>query len=263
VSNKAIYKPKGKANEYSEWACNFYKGCSGMCSYCFNKKGITAKVLGGDIPILKSCFKDERDVKEIFIKELKINKTELQKYGLFFSFTSDFFDDTKELLIWAIETCLFNNIPVKVLTKQTYWINTNLLSYLKGCEKEIAFGFTLTGHDELEEGCATNLERIYKMKLLHDLGFITWTSIEPIVDFESSKRMIELTVNFCDLYKIGLMSGKKYDILESQNFVEWLNELEQSKIYLKESLQKLSKYTNEELDNYFVTKDYNIFNGRT
>ena len=30
-----IYKPKGKANEYSEWAMNHYKGCSHGCKYCF------------------------------------------------------------------------------------------------------------------------------------------------------------------------------------------------------------------------------------
>ena len=27
MSNNAIYKPKGSAQEYAQWACNFYVGC--------------------------------------------------------------------------------------------------------------------------------------------------------------------------------------------------------------------------------------------
>jgi len=46
--------------------------------------------------------------------------------------------------------------------------------------------------------------------------------------------------------------------VEAQTFVEWLNELQKPKIYLKESLQKLSKYTNDELDEYFVNRDYRL-----
>lgn len=54
------------------------------------------------------------------------------------------------------------------------------------------------------------------------------------------------------------MSGKKYDVIEAQSFVEWLNELEKPKIYLKESLLKLSIYTNYELDEYFVNRDFKL-----
>lgn len=32
---KIIYKPAGKAQEYSLWAANFYLGCSNNCSYCY------------------------------------------------------------------------------------------------------------------------------------------------------------------------------------------------------------------------------------
>jgi DNA repair photolyase len=30
-----IYEPKGRAREYSELACNLYRGCTHGCSYCF------------------------------------------------------------------------------------------------------------------------------------------------------------------------------------------------------------------------------------
>lgn len=30
-----IYEPKGRANEYSPYACNLYIGCSHRCRYCY------------------------------------------------------------------------------------------------------------------------------------------------------------------------------------------------------------------------------------
>lgn len=32
---KVIYKPKGRAREYSEYALNIYNGCNFGCKYCF------------------------------------------------------------------------------------------------------------------------------------------------------------------------------------------------------------------------------------
>jgi DNA repair photolyase len=240
-NGKAIYNPSGKAGEYSLFACNFFKGCSGKCSYCYLKKGVLSHTLGGDKPELKSCFISIDHAKETFLKELKLNKPELEKHGLFFSFTSDFLPETSELLIWAIEMCLFSFIPVKILTKQVDWITNNWLDTLDGCEKEIAFGFTLTGHDVLEPGCASNAARIDKMKRLHFMGFKTWASIEPIIDFESSFQMISEVAHSCDLFKIGLSSGKKYDKNEINFFVSDVRTLLapiMTKIYFKDSLLK-------------------------
>ena len=263
---KAIYNPSGKAGEYSYWACNFYKGCSNGCTYCYLKKGVLAQAMGGDKPELKSCFKNEENALEIFKKEILQNKEDLQKHGLFFTFTSDpFLKETIDLTHDAIGICQFNEIPVKVLTKTTWWVEDLLLdedTYKDNRKDLIAYGFTLTGHDELEPNASTNLQRIQAMKELHNAGFKIFASIEPIVDFVSAKNMIGSTLEFCDLYKIGLMSGKKYDVVEAQSFVEWLNDLsKQPKIYLKETLQELTHYTNEELDFNFVNRDYNMFTG--
>lgn len=256
-NGKAIYNPSGKAGEYSYWACNFYVGCSNSCTYCYCKKGILAEAMGQDKPQLKKCFKDERHALEVFEKELLQNKTELQKHGIFFSFTTDpMLQETQDLTYEATSIAIANNVPVQILTKKTYG-----LTFLKtDCSLKhlIAFGFTLTGHDELEPKASTNAERIKAMKKLHDLGFKTFASIEPIIDFPSAKNVINASIDFCDLYKVGLMSGKKYDVVEAKSFVEWLNGLQKPKIYLKESLQNLSRYTNDELDEYFVNRDYRL-----
>lgn len=262
---KAIYNPSGKAGEYSYWACNFFKGCSNRCTYCYLKKGVLKHALGGDKPELKACFKDYEHAFQVFVKELLQNKSDLQKNGLFFTFTSDpFLPECAKLTQRALFYALAHNIPVKLLTKMNF---SHVFNVIKGAHseviKKIAIGFTLTGHDELEPGASPNAERIKAMKQLHEAGFRTFASIEPIIDFVSAKNMIASTLNFCDLYKIGLMSGKKYDVVEAQSFVEWLNDLsEQPKIYLKESIQKLTHYKNEDLDFNFVTRDYNIFESR-
>lgn len=259
-NGKAIYNPSGKAGEYSYWACNFYVGCSNGCTYCYCKKGILAGAMGQDKPQLKACFKDEANALEIFKKEVEKNKAELKKHGLFFSFTTDpMIKETNRLTIEAVHFCNQNNIPVSVLTKEAGYV------YLLGMSSQfelnkslISVGFTLTGHDELEPNASTNAQRIRAMELCKQHGYHTFASIEPIIDFPSAKNVIEASIDFCDLYKVGLMSGKKYDVVEAQTFVEWLNELQKPKIYLKESLQKLSRYTNDKLDEYFVNRDYRL-----
>lgn len=256
---KAIYNPSGKAKEYSYWACNFYTGCSNGCTYCYLKKGRGAKVLGGNKPQLKKCFNTFEQALNVFEKELLKNIDELRKHSLFFSFTTDpMIDETHYLTIEAIDICQNHDIPVKVLTKCVDHLD-KLDQHDTWDRSKVAVGVTLTGRDELEPHASTNKQRIYALSILKKHRFKTFASIEPIIDFERAKLMIALSIGFCDLFKIGLESGKKYDVTEAQTFVEWLIEREVSKFYLKESLQKLSRYTNTELDEFFVEKDYNMF----
>ncbi len=258
---KAIYNPKGKAKEYSKWACNFYVGCSNGCKYCYLKKGRNKKYLGGDKPKLKACFKSEEHAIDVFRGELLKNKQELRKQGLFFTFTSDnLLPESILLLQDAIDICFVNGIPVKILTKtglnQIEILNRHCVNFDIDKSK-IAIGYTLTDHDELEPFAAPNFERIKAMRFAKENGFKTFASIEPIIDFQSSKRMIEFSVYYCDLFKVGLESGKKYSKEEGMQFIEWLSMME-NKIYLKESLQKLTGYNNDLADN-FVNSDYNLF----
>ena len=75
---------------------------------------------------------------------------------------------------------------------------------------------------------------------------------------ESSLNMIKVATSFCDLFKVGLMSGKIYNVFEAKSFVEALMKMKNNKFYLKESLRKLTGYSNEDSDN-FVGPDYSLF----
>lgn len=267
-NGKAIYNPSGKAGEYSYWACNFFVGCSNGCTYCYCKKGILAGVMGQDTPQLKKCFKDEDHALEVFQKELTQNLSELQKHGIFFTFTSDpMLPETKELTIEAIRSCDANNIPVKILTKTGILPAVKFIAFcdVVGINKgNIAYGFTLTGHDELEPGASTNAERIEAMKKLHDAGFKTWASIEPIIDIPHSKRMIEKSAGFCHLYKIGLESGKHYTKQELRDFIQWCVSGSalptKMKFYFKDSLIKVADISRDKLPYNCVERGFNIFN---
>jgi DNA repair photolyase len=272
---KAIYNPSGKAGEYSYWACNFYVGCSNGCDYCYCKKGILAGTMGGDKAVLKKCFHNKKHAMEEFRKDISKNWVELQKDGLFFTFTSDpFLSETIQLTTAAIRECIYHLIPVKLLTKKADWLgkteNPDDLNFgytnfpfdiHENHRCTIAFGFTLTGHDELEPGASSNYERMIAMKKLHDAGFKTWASIEPIIDFRSSFEMIQDTNGFCDLYKIGLKSGSLHSSILIKDFIDGvLKQVEfyGAKVYFKDSLLKQAGISREELPANCVGRDYKL-----
>lgn len=275
-NGKAIYNPSGKAGEYSYWACNFYVGCSNGCTYCYLKTGVLAHAMSGDKPTLKKCFKDEEHALQIFEKELIQNKEELQKHGLFFTFTSDpLLKETIKLTFTAVQKCVFYDIPVKILTKVAdfgEWWFSQLTSENSIKEqllhlaytKSVAFGFTLTGHDELELGASTNAERVKSMKILHESGYKTFASLEPIINFADTLEMIEKTQGICDLYKIGLESGKQYSQSVLREFIEQccLKSARMSKIYFKDTLLKQAGISRDSLPDYCVDRDYNLFETR-
>lgn len=249
--NKAIYMPKGKAGEYAKYACNFYKGCSNGCTYCYLKKGVLAHELGGDKPVLKSCFKDEEDAIRVFIDELLDKSTDkpkedIRKHGIFFTFTSDpCLPETMDLNFAAIHICMELGVPVKILTKCTAWIDTEHgkgLLDAPGAKKYLSVGFTLTGCDYMEPNAAPNMERIKAMWLIHEMGIRTWASIEPIINLGISKMFIKHAIGFCDEFKIGLMSGKrnytKKDVVNFMRIAELYIRESGAKVYWKESVRK-------------------------
>lgn len=264
---KAIYNPTGKAGEYSKWACNFYTGCSNDCSYCYCKRGVLSSVWSKEAK-LKKCFKDEEHAIQIFEKELLKHIDEIRASGLFFTFTSDpFLPQTTLLTQQAARICLIHDVPVKFLTKRTDWhiddfikepeINGTIWNY-EAKKHLFAFGFTLTGCDELEPNASGNEARIVAMYRLKEAGFKTWASIEPIIDLSRSLEMIKQTIGFCDLYKVGLQSGKKYDWRELRGFMLACTPLN-SKFYFKDSFIEQARLGRDNLPTNCVTSEYNIF----
>lgn len=251
--NHALYRPQGKAGEYAKWAVNFYTGCSNNCDYCYCKRGVLSRVWSIE-PKLKKCFKDEKDALAVFEKEFnyQCRKEDLKRDGIFFSFTTDpLLPSTGGLTLDAALIALRNGVPSTILTKRADGAMLFVECYSKLLRENdiyrlrfsnLAIGFTLTGHDELERGASSNEERINAMRYIHSLGIKTFASIEPIIDFEGAAAMITCTLGFCDLYKIGLLSGcKRPDVSTLTNFVEDMTQQigdSGAKVYWKDSVSK-------------------------
>jgi DNA repair photolyase len=249
INGKAIYTTKGAAREYGRVGCNFYTGCPHECEYCYLKRGAPSKQLGGNVVQLKKCFKDEGDALEVFCKETRKHIDVLKQTGVFFSFTTDpMIPDTRDLTLSAINHCIYNDIPVKILTKDATFIDYErfILNFGSNAFKEHVFiGFTLTGRDDMEPKASSNMDRIEAMRELHNAGFKTWASIEPFIDWISARMVVDVSLKWCDHYKIGLRSGVKkdyYDLVQSGFRLRELTELifyEGKTVYLKESCRSL------------------------
>lgn len=227
LNGRCLYTPKGAAREYAAVGCNFYRGCPFQCRYCFNRTGLTAAVMGVDHAVLENEFtniknrpKKYRDLSAEeyaflrFQQEVFKWQDYLRQVGIFFSFSTDPLCTDAFGLTWQCVRYATKEygIPVKILTKnadftaqQMLWLNMVPMER----RQLIAFGFTLTGRDDWEPYASKNIERVRMMRVLHKMGYKTFASIEPIVDFDSSLKMIKKTLRFCDQYLIGLMSKRQ------------------------------------------------------
>lgn len=259
-NGKALYQPTGKAAEYSPWAVNFYTGCSNDCEYCYCKRGVMSHVWDNK-PHLKKCFRNEEHALKVFVSELFKNHEAVKKHGVLFSFTTDpLLPETRALTWAAVTACQCVDVPVQILTKCAIFPEETPDFPNKDL---IAIGFTLTGFDEKEPGASLNSERIEAMQEIYNWGFHTFASIEPVITPAMSIRMIEQTHDFCELYKIGLMSGVSKDFYKSKDVKilwEYLEEmaLHNYKIYPKDSLLAYLGVNRADLK-HFVHADYNLF----
>lgn len=270
INGRVIYSPKGKALEYAENAANFYVGCSNGCTYCYLKKGRGAKVLGGNRPELKKTLREYPYALDIFKNELLKHKEELQKTGLFFSFTTDpLLPETERLTQQAVGFCQRHGVPVKILTKCAEGMSKfiDFADASEGWDKSrIALGATLTGCDELEPNAAPNQMRVNVLARAKRHGFRTFASVEPIPVgmFDRAIGIIKLSYPFVDLYKIGLESGGKYSKRDVQIFyidiAEYWDEHENNpRIYWKDSFVKVSGIDRETLPGYCVPANWDLF----
>ena len=276
IKGKALYTPKGAAYEYGRVGCNFYTGCPHGCLYCYLQRGVLKKQLGGIWVRLKKCFGSNAEALGVLGAEIKVNRDYLQKTGVFMSFTTDpLIPETIDMTISAMGMFVDNEIPVRLLTKNADFINNRrmelILRHDKEARKYVSFGFTLTGRDDMEPKASPNMKRVQTMGVLHSIGFKTFASLEPVIDWASTEKIFRLSLPTCDHYMLGLRSGVSkyyYKFIESGVAIERIIRMCESHgktIYLKESVRKLlQKFYKpgayEELLSHTVDMDGNLLN---
>ena len=317
---KILSRPKGNAEEYGRWSVNPYIGCSHGCLYCYLKKGPSGAYLGQDKPVLKKGVVNDKHAFHLAMAEIIEHRDEIiRDGGLFMTFTSDpCAPETRPLFFHITSNAIQLGIPVTMLTKNSDFFqyptmmamiedSKHLMSMPDKGERVmlngstfctwlgdmhqhlvkplVAFGWTLTGHDELEPNASPNAERIATMKRMADSGFKVWASIEPVITFPAALDMVYQAVNAgCRHFKIGLLTNNTrlvrkdfefgehhfdaYKVNDCLHFIEDVMRLTDGKatVYWKQSVRDLLEtiYTPaavDELLNYphSVGKDWSMF----
>lgn len=235
-----IYEPRGKAGEYAKLALNIYKGCSHGCSYCYAPAATFTQ---------RKIFNSNPQVRKNFFQQLE---KDLVKYQgdprpILLSFTSDPYqplEESTKLTRIVIRKLLANGNSVNVLTKGgTRAIRDFDIMKSKFC----SFGTTLTFLDEKkslewEPGAATPKERIAAIRSAKNAGIKTWVSLEPVIDPSEVYKIIELTHEFVDMFKVGKLNyhplAKTIDWKSFRISAEDLLSSLNKKYYIKEDLKK-------------------------
>ena len=148
---------------------------------------------------------------------------------------------------------LINDIPTYILTKNADFVydECDFMAWMDNVSimyrHLIHFGFTLTGRDDLEPKASKNVDRIKAMQILHNMGFSTFASIEPVIDWKSTENVINDAMLWCDHFKLGLRSGVRKDYYDPIESIEAIVRIvkkcnaNSKTIYLKESTRNLLK----------------------
>lgn len=255
--NNLLLKISKKLIKYSYCTCNFYIGCDNSCDYCcLNKisRGLFKKRA-------RLLFKDKNEALDIFKKSVNKDLKNLQKYGVFFSFTTDpMLENTKELTYLACEYCIKKNIPFKILTKCTDWGSDSFIMNYPDDKKYLAhIGFSLTGRDDLEKNVSKNKERVKLLKKLYKLGFKTWISAEPIIDIDSTINILNGLEDYCYMIRFEILtpyknsSVTKLDKNDLLRLYKWIsNNTKDTFIYLSDKFLRILNFQRENLEEKFV-----------
>ena len=235
-----IYEPAGKAREYSPLALNVYLGCSHKCEYCYAnamaRRNGNNCYFGNPSPRTK--------VLEALPKELKKCKRE----QVLLSFIGDAYCETTDdnaLTRSVLEMLLEAKMPVAILTKGGKRCLKDL-DLFKRFGEHIQIGATLTFDNEAdslkwESGAALPSERLETLKILHDNGIRTFVSFEPVIVPEQSLHLMEQSLDFVDVYKVGKLNN--YRGLDKA--INWTDFLEKTVKLLREN--KKSFYIKHDL----------------
>ena len=208
-----IYEPLGKAREYCELAINLYRGCGHGCSYCYAPSVLY---------MTKENFLKAAPRKDI-IERLKIEAPKYAGREILLCFTCDPYQPLDDVLQLTRETIKILHelfITVRILTKggKRSMRDFDLLS---ANPDKSWYGATLTflyyeDWQEYEPFADSPLNRLAALNIAHNMGIRTWASLEPVINPEQTLKIIKISYDFVDVFKIG-----KWNHDERINKIDW------------------------------------------
>lgn len=195
---KPIYKPKGKAKEYGDYAINIYTGCPHRCYYCF-----APPVLRKDKETFHSHVEPRKGIVEAVKKQ--IDKEQIMGKLIHLCFTCDPYPlgHNTKATSEIIKTIKDSGNHVQILTKNAAAAATDF-GLLDGNDW---FGITLTGAMQKQEPNATDARsRLFMLSVARNRGIKTWVSFEPVINAEWVLSCIAAHGEIFDKIKIGKLN---------------------------------------------------------
>lgn len=196
---KPIYKPKGRAKEYGDYAINIYTGCPHRCYYCF-----APLVLHRDREEFYTHVEPREEIVEATKKQ--ITKEGIVDKLIHLCFTCDPYPTgydsttTREIIQILKET----GNHVQILTKGNGSRDFDLL------DENDWYGITYDGG--FRTGGYPSAFLLPILKKAHKEGIKTWISFEPVLDAGDVLAAIENTAPYVDKIKIGKLNYYPSDI---------------------------------------------------
>lgn len=229
---KAIYKTKGKAKEYCEWAVNIYGGCTNGCTYCF-----APDVRKADRDAFYANAIAREGIVDSVIEQMRSGAYDGKVIQLCFTcdpYPSGVDTSATRKVIKAIKS---GGANVQILTKNPSMLERDydLL------DSRDLVGVTISGAgDDIEPNSESTEERIAALKKAKDaLGCEVWVSFEPVFDENVVYDILE-NIDWIDTYKIGKTNYVESDI-DWKVFGEKVVEIGERKgrtILIKEGLKE-------------------------
>jgi DNA repair photolyase len=201
---KPIYKPKGRASEYGDYAINVYTGCNHGCSYCyarsmserFTRKG---RECAFDTPMPRE------GIAESVRRQLDRERITGKLVHLCFMcdpYPADIDTTPTREVVKAIKDA---GNHVQILTKGGTRAGRDF-DLLDGGDW---FGVTISGHalhmKDHEPNAAPHSSRMSVLAAAANRGIKTWASFEPVYDERTVYDAIN-GLDHIDLYRIGKLN---------------------------------------------------------
>lgn len=202
--NKPIYKPKGKAGEYAEYALNIYSGCTHGCDYCYSPR-----ILRKHRDEFVNC-KPRADIVESVRRQLESNGMKGKLIHLCFTCDPYPMGIDNSVTRDVIRVIKNSGNHVQILTKgkdarrdfdlldENDWVGITL----SGAETAFSAG-------NLEPNAAKASERIGLLTAAKSKGINTWVSYEPVIDQITVLSYIVSLRHITDKIKVGKPNNYK------------------------------------------------------
>lgn len=215
---RVIYRPRGRAGEYSPLALNLYTGCRHGCKYCYVPRVLrkVRKEFHSKVSVRKNIIENlKHDIEMVRITE-----------PVLLCFTCDPYtpevenDPYNQTTFKALVLLAENKINFQILTKAGLRAIKNFDIYQPGDK----FAVTLTFFDPMkslyfEPFAALPKERIESLKAAKKKGIETWVSFEPALDETEIHKLIKISAPYTDFYKLGKVTSYQSSITDWPGFI--------------------------------------------